>query len=687
MFKISGSCRRSEAISTPWQGGLALLAALLMAEGGLANSGATGVARALANDQQPIHLAQNASQEPPPPPVPPEPKPPALEEQLPIQAPSPGSGLVTFRLRNADMVEFIRAVAAEIKLNYVLDPTVQGTVTISTEGDLHREDLFPLLQAVLKINGAVAVQTGNFYRIVPLAKAAKNPLEIFPTASGKTLPADERLIMQIMPLHYASAAELSKVLSPFLSESGSLVVHESGNILILVDTSLNVQSLVDLVAQFDNLELARQRVRLFPVQNNVASSLVPELEAIFAAYGLSEKKPSLRFVPIDRINAILVVANDAGVYDEVQAWLTQLDKPAAPSGVQTFIYRVQNSEADYLAKLLASIQGGGRPNEGTAPPTTTPGDSAASEPSGGVRIIPDPVNNSLIIQASPHQYGQIVATLQEIDVIPRQVLIEARVYEVTLTGDLLFGVSYFLQQRSDAVKQPLASFSVLQALQASAGLLIGNTRELMFFLNARDNRSRVRVVSAPTVLATDNSQAKIQVGSEIPILTSQAVTPGAQVGGTNVFTNTVQNRDTGIILTVTPRITANGLVSLQITQEISSAIPPPSDAIQSPSFLKRMVTTRAVVQDGETIALGGLIQDSVTTRRNRIPLLGDIPGLGLLFGTTSRNSEKTELIVLLTPRIIPDVPTAQTATRELKNKLRDLRRSFKRDTILNPPTE
>jgi general secretion pathway protein D len=244
-------------------------------------------------------------------------------------------------------------------------------------------------------------------------------------------------------------------------------------------------------------------------------------------------------------------------------------------------------------------------------------------------------------------------------------------------------VEYFLQQRSSQERRPLASFSADRALQASAGTLIGQARELLGFLNASENRSRVRVLSAPTLLATDNSDARIQVGSEIPILTSQGVVP-VQTGGSSLFTNTIQNRDTGIILTVTPRITSTGLVSLRITQEISSAQPASAGGIQSPSFLKRSITTRAVVGDSETIALGGLIQETVTTSRNRIPLLGDIPGLGLLFGSTSYTQAKTELIVLLTPHIVKNTEEARDVTRELREGLLDLRRSFKKEKFVNP---
>jgi general secretion pathway protein D len=213
---------------------------------------------------------------------------------------------------------------------------------------------------------------------------------------------------------------------------------------------------------------------------------------------------------------------------------------------------------------------------------------------------------------------------------------------------------------------------------------VGDTRELMAFLNASENRSRVRVLSAPTVLATDNSDAKIQVGSEVPILTSQAVVGGVAVGATNVFSNTVTGRDVGIILQVTPRITSTGLVSLKISQEISSTLPPPAGTIQSPSFLKRTISTHAVVGDSQTIALGGLISETVNSTTNRIPLLGDIPLLGGLFGSTSYNTARTEIIVLLTPHIIKSVEEAGEATRQLRQGLLGLRKNYKKDKFLNP---
>jgi general secretion pathway protein D len=624
--------------------------------------------------------------------------------QLPQQGPAQPAG-VTFRLENADLLQFVNVVATQLKMNYIVDPAVKGTVTITTSGELRREDLFPILQSVLRINGATAIQTGDFYRIVTLAQAPKTPLEVSTDTTGKTIPKDDRMMMQILPLRFVFASDMAKMLAPFLTDAGTVAVHEAGNILILVDGSLNVKRLMDILEQFDSATFAQQRIQLLPVHNNVASGLLPELESIFSAYALSEKSTPLRFIAVDRINSILVVTAEPSAFEEVEKWVQKLDQPAPPSGIQTFVYRVQNSEADYLAKLLTSMQtrgGGASITSGTGTGgvsgSTGGGATGTSREVGafgtevesgqtlkeGVRITTDPVNNSLLIQCTAQQYAEIVKTLTELDIIPRQVMIEARVYEVTLSGALSFGLSYFLQQRSAEERKPLASFTPKDALQASAGTLVGHTRELLAFLSASENRSRVQVLSAPTVLAMDNSDAKIQVGSEIPILTSQGIIPGVQAGQGSVFANTVQNRDTGIILTVTPRITSTGMVSLRISQEISSAQPPPAGSIQSPSFLKRSISTRAVVADGETIALGGLIQESVTATRNRIPLLGDIPGLGVLFGSTSHIRAKTELIVLLTPRIIKSAEVARDATRELREGLRDLRRSFRKDKFVNP---
>ncbi len=653
-----------------------------------------------------------------------QPAPPQPQAQPAQATPPAGAARISLHLENANLVQVVGIIAAELKMNYVVDPAVKGVVNVNTLGDLRQEDLLPLLQAILRANGATAVQSGSFWRIVPLKDAPRIPLPLSSDPTGAQIPPDDRMVMNVVALRYVAAGDMSKILSSYLSEAGHIVTHEPGNILLITDASRSLKRLMDLVNLFDTDALAQQRLRLFPVQNSQARELMRDLQDIFRAYALSEKSSAVRFLPIDRINSILVVTANPSVYPEVQQWIEKLDKPVRKSGIQNFVYRVQNGAAENLANVLSSLYGTGRaaarpagaapagaapaPAGGLAPLPASlaapgaaalaappaPPSPAAEAPSellvapGGVlqspvRIVPDLVTNSLIIQATAQDYEVIRQTLKELDIVPRQVLIEAKVYEVTLTGALAFGVEAFLEQRSSQERKLLGQFAAvpgaaagfpLPGLNLSVGTLVGRTRELLFFLNAQENRSRTRVLSAPTVLASDNMEARIQVGAEIPILTSQAVVAGAQVAGSSVFTNTVQQRDTGVILSVRPRINSSGLVTLQIQQEVSAPQAPSAGVIQSPSIQKRSVATQVTVQDGETIALGGIIAENRVLSKSRVPLLGDIPGLGLLFGSTSYTTSRTELIVLLTPRVVQTIDEAGVVTQEFRERMKDLRK-------------
>jgi general secretion pathway protein D len=595
-------------------------------------------------------------------------------------------------------------------MNYVVDPEVRGTVIINTLGELRREDLFPLLQMILRINGATAVQSGSFYRIVPLAEVQRIPVESMMNATAAQMDPDDRVVMNIIPLKYVSAVDMTKILTPFLSEGGHLVSHEGGNILIVTDTSRSMRRVLELVAQFDTEVFSNQRARLYPIQSSRAERIAAELQQVFSAYGLSAGTSAIRFVPIERVNSVLVVTANASVYPEVEQWLQRLDQPMADSGVRTFIYKVENGDAQELANVLSRLLSGGALLPQTVSPPQVPGGMApgapqptapavpqtaapaaapaplqmqAPPPPSGeagfshIRIVADRINNQIVIQSTAQEYEELRRTLQELDIVPRQVMIEAKVYEVDLTGALSAGVSAFLRNRTAAERKPLGSFATAEgsttaSLNVSVGTLVGMTRELMIFLNAAENRSEARVISAPSILASDNVRANINVGTEVPILTSQALVRGTQVEGENLFTNTIQNRDTGVLLSITPRINSSGLVNMQIQQEVSAPLPPSATGIQSPSIQKRSISTQVVVRDGETIALGGIIQENRTTSKNRVPLLGDIPYVGALFGNTSRSSQRTELIILLTPTVIRDTNEAQQATAEFRQKLEKL---------------
>ncbi|MBI3933481.1 MAG: type II secretion system secretin GspD [Acidobacteria bacterium] len=676
------------------------------------------------------------------PPAQTQPVPPAPQADAGVPAAPGGAVPIAFHFESpgADLLQVVGIIAAELRMNYVVDPQVKGTVVINTLGELRREDLFPLLQMILRINGATAVQTGNFFRVVPLQNVQRMPLEPQLNAAEANLPADDRIVMNIIPLKYVSAVDMTKILTPFLSEGGHLFSHEAGNVLIVTDSSRSMKRLIDLVAQFDTEVFSNQRARLYPVKSSQAARVATELKDVFSAYGLSAGTSAIRFVPIERVNSILVVTANPSVYPEVERWLERLDQPISESGVRTFVYKVENGKAADLANVLSQLllgksiispssappagggfllpmQAGGMaagqqgiqpfvmasPAVSLAGTTSTTAGIGESEESH-IRIVPDPINNQILIQATAQEYEDIRRTLHDLDIVPRQVMIEAKVFEVDLNGALSAGVSAFLQNQGGAAQVPggerkvQGSFATpsgggAAAVTATIGTLVGKTRELLLFLNAAETRGQAHVISAPSILASDNIAANINVGTEVPLLTSQALVGGAQQGGTSLFTNTIQNRDTGVLLSITPRVNSSGLVNLQIQQEVSAPLPPAAAGIQSPSIQKRSISTQVVVQDGETIALGGIIQESRTYSRNRVPLLGDIPYVGAIFGNTSLSSARTELIVLLTPTVIRDSSEAQRATNEFRDKLKDLQKLLQQDEEKKkareqqPPTE
>jgi general secretion pathway protein D len=294
------------------------------------------------------------------------------------------------------------------------------------------------------------------------------------------------------------------------------------------------------------------------------------------------------------------------------------------------------------------------------------------------KIVPNPFDNTLLIQSTQQEYEQIYRLLSRLDIPPRQVLIEARIYEVSLTGAFASGVQAFLQRRANNTNRQLVGQSTGAGINLTAGLLVGQSRELLAFLSMQEDERRARVINSPQIIATDNIPASINVGTQVPTLTSQAVSPGVQTGGTSLFTNQVSARNAGVNFDITARVLPSGIVTLEINQEVSAPIPPAaSAAIQSPSFSQRNVRTQVTVQDGDTIAIGGIMTESDTFSTSGIPGLHKLPIVGNVFGSRSRSKERTELVVFITPRVIYDIPEVVEASEEIRARFKRLNKIMK----------
>ena len=392
-------------------------------------------------------------------------------------APSPPAGdpAVGFNCVQCSLAEFVRSLAGELELNYLLDPGVQGTVNIHTYGRMRRSDLRSLLETVLEINGAAMVRQGAVYRILPSQNARQLPLQVRQGGG----PAAER-VLQVVPLNFVPAAEMSQLLTPYLSSGGDITYHQGSNFLILSDTPANLGKLLELIRVFDAEVFGDKRVRIYPLEHSRATGLALELGGIFAGVASAEASP-IRFLPIARLNSVLAIASGEAGFAEVDRWVARLDRAGLNREIRNYFVKVQNGDAVEIARLLREVyERSRRDAEGPLPPggqdpLAGPGEDP-EDLRPDIRIVADPQNNALIVQCSPEDFELIQETIRELDRVPRQVLINVRIYEVVLTDELSLGVSAFLQDRNrPTVPSPSATTASFGAGGAvSAGLEPGH---------------------------------------------------------------------------------------------------------------------------------------------------------------------------------------------------------------------
>jgi general secretion pathway protein D len=708
-----------------------------------------------------------------------------------------------FMLNNVSLVELVDILARRLKINYILDPRVKGSVTIYTYGEVRSTELMPLLQTILRVNGAAMVQVGDLYRIVPVNAVQQLPMSPIVNADPKTLPDDERMILNLVFLKYVAVVDIVKLLQPFLGEGATLSTYEPANLLLILDNSRNMKRTMELLALFDSDTFAGQRVRLFDVEHGRPTDLVKELESVFKAYALSDKS-AVKFLPVDRINTIIAVSPNPGIFPEVEKWLEKLDIPeqVTAGSIGNYVYRMKYGRAETVAAAIMALYsgagflggyggfpggyggfgggpggyggfgglggfgggaggfggfgggynfgggfggygagmggyggyggfggyggggyggfpGGAQPMSSasplgaasvTAPPApntntnATPGTDQTGSylgfPAGGPgtripHVVPNPFDNTVLVQGTRQEWEQISRLLEQLDVPPRQVLIDAKIYEIDLSGAFSAGVAAYLQKVGTNLvggsgddnggnggitpSQVLGAVSSSAGLTVTAGALVLRSHEFLAVLNAQENRQRTKVISAPSLIATDSIPAILNVGQEVPVLTSQAVAGGVQQGGSSLFTNTISNRSTGVTLNILARINSSGIVTLVINQDVSTPQAPAETGIQSPSFQRRAVQTQVTVSDGDTVAIAGIIQESDLNSSAGIPGLHRIPVLGSLFGTRTGSTARTELIIFLTPRVIYDTNQVVDASDEIRSKLRKLRNAVREE--------
>ena len=712
------------------------------------------------SDPPPVQTAQ----------VPPAPAPPpSRPAPAPTTAPTPASGrFIVLNFDNADIETVVHAASEIVGFNYVLSPDVRGKVTVQTSGRIPQEDVFGVLLGILEVHGFTAVKSGNLYKIVRLEGARERAV---PTVIGDapiTGRAPDEIITQIVPVRYASVNDLGVLLRPFVSSRGTLVANRETNVLIITDSASNIRRVLDIVKLVD-VQVSLDELQIIPISFADATEVATILNQLFSGGRLRSSAgvpgaptPGVPAVPgavppgpagaptadrqplviaEKRSNSLIVHGRRAEI-DMIRRVLAQLDVNVS-GGRRVFIYFAENAKAKDLAATLNAIYGGketvptaaptppltGRPpgqppQPSPPPPTAGPGASLGAGVTdvgfteGQFRFIADETTNSVIVTTTPRQWTDIEPTMRSLDKMPRQVLIEVLVAEISLNDDTRLGMDWAIKSGKFNIAQqsittsttetppitPPTGFSTIGAATAIAGLpgagltaFTYATDKFFAMINALAADNRVNVISNPHVMTSENKKAIINVSQSVPIITGQQTstvsTPGTTGGTTSTsittggVNQTVEYRDAGVILTVTPRIGERGTVALDVKQEVNS-VGAPVAPTNSPSFNKREAETSIVLLNNQTLVLGGLIQDKRTITERGVPVLYKIPIIGFLFGFKESQVEKSELILLITPRVVGTAVDAQRITDEMRRatpELNDAVRAAPRPPTTAPP--
>ncbi len=664
---------------------------------------------------------------------------------------------IQFNFDKVDVAEATSQLLGDyLKLNYVIEPTLQGRISMFLEGEFSKDELFQMISKAYEANNISIVPRKGIYYIQTLQRSASSGL---PVADSLVLKPDKdgvKPVIVIYRLRYLDAKQALNTIKFFLSPGRPITTDQLSNTIIFVENNDNAQSIVEVLRTLDINILQEVSMEIVPVKSISPQDAVQSMEALMAKLGIfkdSNIKGNLAFIPLMNFGGVLVLTQNPDLMKTAKQWISALDVHGTEVGEQIYVYFAQNGLSKDIGDILTQIyglkssekrpeeqivqssrQGFGSKSGGTSGFGSSSGSGLGSSSSfgsssssrfgsgssgasgqgwtsasgtaaqaaqrsartsirgaqglapaktltGEVVIIPDEVNNAIVVRANANDYAKIKKTIESLDILPRAVLIEVMIAEVTLTKDLAYGLKWyfshapvnagFMQGSQNGLAGTTVDVGTASATGGVALAWISNAKDIAALLTFLSNKTDVRVLATPTLLATDNKEAAIQVGGLEPVPTG-SYSGGTSTTVTDVF-STIEYEETGVILNVTPHINAGGLVRLEVDQTIRRVGASVTVGVgnTAPTFTERNLKTTLLAQNGSTVVIGGIIQESVTETREGIPFLIDMPILSPLFGNKEKKRERTELIIAITPRVVDH--RSSDATREFMNKLRDLR--------------
>lgn len=643
------------------------------------------------------------------------------------------NGQVTLNFEDAAIGEVVKVIFDILEENYVIDPRVRGEVTVQTGRPISKEMLIPTLETLLRMNNAALLRSEGIYKIVPATNAL--PGSVAPQLEG----VRPGYGVQIVPLRYIAAEEMAKILEPLLPRGSILYVDSTRNLLMLSGSAQELANAQETINLFDVNWLEGMSIGMYRLQNVDSGTIVADLSNLFGEASQMPGAGLFRFVPVSQINAVLVITPQAEYLQDIGEWIERLDGAGGErlyvyqvqngdaeylASVLAEVFGAQSGGA--VSTTAGQVAPGLRPTQLEAPPREDPQEDAPDRnddspglgsvddrrdvdagidteqdadiraqqavlgaPSLGgrtsgsagarsmedVRIIPDVENNTLLIWANNFTYEKILDALRKLDITPRQVLVEVTIAEVTLSGELQYGLQWFFKNNVGnyqgrgafglEVDRPVSGpGGVLSSVADSTfAYTLSKDGVVRLLLETLAGESKVKILSSPQIMVIDNQEAEIRVGTEQPVLTATTVTEGGNT------VESIEFKQTGVLLTVSPQVNVGGLITMDVTQEVTD-VGEIDQATGQRAFLTRELKSKVAVQSGETIVLGGLISEARRDAEAGIPILYKTPVIGPLFGSTTTESQRTELLIVITPQVARNNQEALQVTEELKERMR-----------------
>ncbi|CAB5124277.1 General secretion pathway protein D [Olavius algarvensis associated proteobacterium Delta 3] len=595
---------------------------------------------------------------------------------------------VTINLNDVDINVFIKFISELTDTNFIVDDRVKGNVTIISPSRISINEAFRVFESVLEVNGFTTVPSGKVTKIVPAPDARTKDIKTLLKRNAQS--PEDRVVTQIIPLTYADADQIKRLFTPLVSKNSVILSYPATNMLIVTDVQSNISRLIRILDAIDITGIGHE-ISVVPIIYSDAAKMAQLLETVFApSRGKGQKGAAvktLKFVPEERTNTIVMLASEVDT-ERARRLIAMLDKEVPEGKEKIHVYYLENAQSEDLAKVLQALP--------TKAPAGAPGKKAAPVVPESVKITADKATNSLIIMAEKDDYMVLEEVIRKLDIPRSMVFIESVIMEVNVEKDFSVGVEWAAFSEignqegifgtgfsgGDAGGQFANTGDFLNNATLPSGFSVGafkdiisvttpdgvkNFASLSAMVQAFSKDKDVHFLSTPQLLTTDNEEATIVVGKNVPFQTRSAAEAGIETY------QSFEYRDVGITLKITPHVTQERMVQLDISEEISKVDELATTTPDRPTTLKRTIETSVIVADQNTVVIGGLIDDSFTETEYKVPFLGDIPLLGWLFKSRSTATEKSNLFIFLTPKVVANPSESAAILRDKQNYMDELR--------------